>query len=234
MRVVVFGASGSTGRCVVEQALAAGHHVAAVTRRTNTIPPQDKLTVLHADASDVARVDAAIVGGDAVVSALGVSYTRKPVTVYSTGTANIIDAMHRHAVDRLAVVSSAAIDPAYQPSDSFAYTRVVEPFFMRRPGRTLYDDISRMEALVTGSDVSWTIIRSCWLYDAAHVSDFHVTYGTPSGMYTARSDLAANMLRALADDRTIHQVIAVHTATGTPGLVRQIWREGIMRKKTRE
>ena len=233
MRVVVFGASGSTGRCVVEQALAAGHEVAAVTRRPDAIPPRARLTVLHADANDPAEVAAAIAGGDAVLSALGVSYTRKPVTVYSTGTANIIDAVHRHAVDRLVVVSSAAIDPDYHPSDSLAYTRVVEPFFMRRPGRTLYEDISRMEALVTGSDVGWTIVRSCWLYDAVDISDFHLTDRTPRGMDTARSDLAASMLRALADDRTIHKVIAVHTGAGTPGLAGQIWREGILRRKTR-
>lgn len=103
---------------------------------------------------------------------------------------------------------------------------------MRRPGRTLYEDISRMETLVRASDVRWTIIRSCWLYDAADISDFHLTEAAPTGMYTARSDLAASMLRALTDDRTVHKVIAVHTVAGTPGLVRQIWREGIMGKRT--
>ena len=32
MRIVIFGANGLTGRLLTEQALAAGHHVTAVTR----------------------------------------------------------------------------------------------------------------------------------------------------------------------------------------------------------
>jgi putative NADH-flavin reductase len=64
--------------------------------------------VVRADVTDAAAVDTAVAGGDAVLSALGVSYTRKPVTVYSAGTASIIAAMENHGVRRLVVTGSAA------------------------------------------------------------------------------------------------------------------------------
>jgi putative NADH-flavin reductase len=75
MRLTVFGASGATGRRLVEQALGAGHHVTAVTRRPERIPPRDGLRALGADVADTGAVDAAIAGSDAVLSALGVSYS---------------------------------------------------------------------------------------------------------------------------------------------------------------
>jgi putative NADH-flavin reductase len=233
MRLTVFGANGPTGRHLVHQALAAGDRVAAVTRHPDSIPPREGLTVVGADVNDTDAVDAAIAGSDAVLSALGVSYSRKPISVYSQGVTNIIAAMHRHGVKRLVVVSSAPLDPAYRASDSSFFTRVMEPLFMRRPGRTTYEDMRRMESLVRASDLDWTIIRSCWLFDAAAVTDYRLAENSAGGMFTARADLAASMLAQLADDRFVRKVIGVTTTAGTPSIIRQIWREGITKPKKR-
>jgi len=231
MQLTIFGASGKTGRRLVEQALGAGHTVTAVTRRPASIPPRAGLSVVGADVADT--VDATIAGSEAVLSALGVSYSRKPISVYSQGATNIIAAMHRHGVKRLVVVSSAPLDPAYRASDSFFFTRVLEPLFMRRPGRTTYDDMRQMESLVRASDLDWTIIRSCWLFDAAAVTDYRLAEHSAGGMSTARADLAASMLAQLADDRFVRRVVGVTTTAGTPSIIRQIWREGITKQKKR-
>jgi putative NADH-flavin reductase len=230
MLLTVFGASGGTGRRLIEQALAARHQVIAVTRHSPSLPPRTGLTVVGADVADADAVDATVAGTDAVLSAVGVSYSRKPITVYSQSATNITAAMRRHGVKRLVVVSSAPLDPAYRASDSLFFTRVMEPLFMRRPGRTTYDDMRRMESLVRASDLDWTIIRSCWLFDGA-VTDYRLIEGSAAGMFTARADLAASMLAQLTDDRFIRKVIGVTTTAGTPSIVRQIWREGIMKSK---
>jgi putative NADH-flavin reductase len=233
MRLTVFGASGGTGCWLVKQALGAGHQVTAVSRRPASIPPRDWLSVVGADVAEAEAVAATIAGSDAVLSALGVSYSRKPITVYSQGAANIIAAMQRHGVKRLVLVSAAPLDPAYRPSDSFFFTRLLEPLFMRRPGRTTYDDMRRMESLVRASDLDWTIIRSCWLFDSAAVTDYCLAENSAGGMFTARADLAASMLAQLTDNRFIHKVVEVTTTAGTPRIVRQIWREGITKQKRR-
>jgi putative NADH-flavin reductase len=231
MRIVVFGANGPTGRQLVDQALAAGHKVAAVTRRPDDIPPRDRLTVVGADVTDADAVEAVIAGSDAVLSALGVSFSRKPITVYSLGATNIIAAMHQHAVPRLVIVSSATLDPAYRPSDSFFFNRVMDPLFRTRPGRTLYDDLRRMEALVRVSDLDWTIIRPTWLFNTAAVTDYQLAENSADGMYTARADLAASMLAQLTDDRFVHKAIGVITTAVKPNIIQQIWHESIKKAK---
>lgn len=230
MRVVVFGASGRTGRQVISQARAGGHEVVAVTRQPEAIQPSDGLSVAVGDATDARAVDFAVAGGDTVLSVLGASYTRKPVTLYSAGTANIVAAMKNQGVRRLIVAGTAAVDPGYRASDSVFFTRVMEPFFMRLPGRTVYADNRRMEALIQASGLDWTIVRACWLFTSAGVSDYHVTEGTIHGMYTARADLAACLLAQTADDRNVGKAIGVVTTAGTPGLVRQIWNERIKKR----
>jgi hypothetical protein len=84
MRIVVFGANGLTGRLLTERALGAGHHVAAVTRRPAEFPiTHERLDVVEADVHDAQAVDRAVEGADVVLSALGVPFTRKPISVYS-------------------------------------------------------------------------------------------------------------------------------------------------------
>jgi putative NADH-flavin reductase len=231
MRVVVFGANGPTGRELVGQALAAGHEVVAVTRHPEQVLPRDRLAVVGADATDAAAVSAAVAGGDAVLSALGVPYTRKPVTVYSTATANMIAAMAERGVRRLVVTGSAALDPGYRASDSVLFRRVMEPLFMRLPGKTVYADNREMEALIRASSLAWTIVRACWLFNAARSSDYQICEGSIHGMFTARADLAACLLAQLADDRFVCKEFGVVTTAGTPSLVQQIWREGIKKEK---
>jgi putative NADH-flavin reductase len=231
MRIVVFGANGPTGRQLTVQALAARHEVVAVTRHPDQIPPRDRLAVVGADVTNPAAVEAAVTGGDVVLSALGVPYTRKPVSVYSAGTANIITATEKHGVRRLIVTGTAAVDPGYQSSDSVIFTRVMEPLFMRLPGRTVYADNRRMEARIRASSLDWTIVRACWLFNAATVSDYQVIEGSIHGMFTARADLAACLLAQLADGKYIRETIGVVTTAGTPSIPRQIWREGIRKEK---
>ena len=107
MNIVIFGANGQTGLLLTGQALSAGHRVVAATRRPDDFPLSDpKLTVAAADVRDAAAVTKVVAGVDAVLSTLGVSFTREAVNTYSVGTGNIVAAMQSAGVRRLAVATS--------------------------------------------------------------------------------------------------------------------------------
>jgi len=99
MHIVIFGANGQTGRLLTGRALAAGHRVVAATRRPDDFPLSDpELTVAAVDVRDAAVVTEVVAGVDAVLSTLGVSFTREPVNTYSVGTGNIVAAMQASGV----------------------------------------------------------------------------------------------------------------------------------------
>lgn len=78
MNLAIFGATGGTGRHLLDQALAAGHHVTALVRTPAALPvTHERLRVLQGDVRDRDQA-AAIAGQDAVVSALG-PHERGPV-----------------------------------------------------------------------------------------------------------------------------------------------------------
>ena len=226
MRIVVFGANGPTGRLLVSQALAAGHQVIAVTRRPGEFPQQHpNLTVAGGDVLDASTVQAIVGSADAVLSTLGTPYGRKPVTVYSVGARNILAAMERHHVRRLVVVSSSATDPKPYADAGFFFNRVVQPFVVNVLGKTVYEDMRRMEELIRNSNVDWTIVRPSGLFDTDFVSGYELAEDHIAGRFTARADLAATMLAQLDDERYVRKILAVATSENVPSMARLIMRE---------
>jgi putative NADH-flavin reductase len=228
MRISIFGANGPTGRLLTSQALAAGHQVAAITRRPDSFPLRhDRLQVVGADVLDPVAVDAAVAERDAVLSTLGVPAGKKPISTYSRGAANLVAAMTRHRVRRLAVVSSSGVDPRPYSDGGFLFNRVLLPYVTRVLGRTLYDDMRRMEALIRASDLDWTIVRPSGLYHLPAVTGYTLVEGHADGRFTARADLAASLLAVLDDDRYLRRTVSVISTDDNPTLSQWIRREAL-------
>src|SRR5436190_147549 len=100
MRLLVFGATGGTGRELVRQGLERGHEVTAYVRRPEALSPQDRLRVVG---GEVTRDDLgdAFSGQDAVVSALGRGQKLRSEDLVSRSAARIVAAMVRGGVRRL-------------------------------------------------------------------------------------------------------------------------------------
>jgi len=226
MRIVVFGANGGTGRLLTQQALDAGHDVVAVTRSPQGFPIEhDRLTVAGADVHDPVAVAHAVAGGQVVLSALGVPFTRKPISVYSGGVRNIAAAMARHSVRRLVVVSSSATEPHHHEGAGFLMNRVLQPLVTATIGKTTYADMRAMEAHLRESDLDWTVMRPSGLFDAAEVSAYELREDRADGIFTSRPDLAASLLAQATSTQWLRKCVAVTTSDGAPTVFQMIRRE---------
>jgi nucleoside-diphosphate-sugar epimerase len=225
MRIVIFGANGQTGRLTTRRALDAGHTAVAVTRRPEDFPFTDPaLTVVGADVHDVDAVSRIVADADAVLSALGVPFTREPVNTYSRGTANIVAAMQSAGVTRLVVVSSAGAYPAPGRTGAPFALRLFEPVITKTIGKTVYDDIRLMESVVRDSDLDWTIVRPSGLFDLPDVTEYVAGEVDPVGAFTSRGDLA-DYLVALAARHGSRDTVTVSTTEDTPTMWQMIRRE---------
>lgn len=228
MNIVIFGANGATGRLLTAQAMARGYAVTAVTRHPDSFPIRhDAVRVMRGDAFDIASVRAAVAGNDAVLSTLGTPFTRKPISLYSQGTAHIVAAMHEHGVRRLVCVSSSATYPQPNPDAGFVFEKVLQPFVIGVLGRTLYADLQRMETLVSNSDLEWVIVRPSGLFDTPGVTAYQTAEAHLNSRFTSRADLADCMLLQLNHDQYVRKAVAVATVEVKPSLLKLLWREGI-------
>jgi hypothetical protein len=128
MKIAVIGANGHTGRIVVKDALARGHQVVAVARTAQLPEPDDpNLTNARADVRDAGALTRALVGTDAVISALGVGASRAGTDLYSTGVSNTLAAMKSNGAAKLAVISGQWCAPtARRMADSHGGRRQIE------------------------------------------------------------------------------------------------------------
>jgi putative NADH-flavin reductase len=195
MKISVVGATGRTGRQVVEQALARGHHVTALARRPDEIALRHaRLSTVAADVSKLESLCDALTGSAAVISALGIGSSREPTAVYSEGVANVLRGMSAHQIDKLAVISAAPAGPrAEQP---FLERRLAMPILDRIFGAT-YEDMRRMEATLSQSNVSWVSLRPPRLVDKKAKGRYRIDPVKP--LRRARSLTYSDLATALLD-----------------------------------
>ena len=129
MKVLIIGATGGTGRILLEKALDQGHEVTALVRNPSTVAPRDyRPRVLRGNALDPDEVKAAVSGQDAVLSALGTRST-KPTTLFSASAANLVGAMKKHDVRRLVCITAVGA------GDSKGRPKAALPSPLRRTAR---------------------------------------------------------------------------------------------------
>ena len=191
MKVLVFGAAGSTGRLFVEQALAAGHEVCAFARRDVGVGLTGA-RVLVGDATDWKAVEHAIPGHDVVVSTLGVRALASG-GLQQRAMGVVVPAMERANVRRLVVMSALGVPP----------TRPLAPALPRLIYATLlravFADKAAGEAIVTASSLDWTIVHPPLLTNGP-LTRSYVAAESPrlSGFpKVSRADVAHFMVRLL-------------------------------------
>ena len=204
MKLVVFGATGGTGKCIVEQALASGDEVTAVARDPGRMPVRhERLRVIRADVFRSGDIEPSMVGADAVVSALGPSTYRAETTVCSMATESILDAMRTSGVRRFACISAAPVGPVGK-GDTAMYRFVARPV-LRAVFKELYDDLAVMEGEVRQSGTEWTIFRPPRLTDGPRTGGYRTVpdQSVPGGYSISRADLADAILGSLEDPASI-------------------------------
>jgi putative NADH-flavin reductase len=193
MRLAVLGATGSVGRELVTQALAAGHQVTAlVRRRPEPGEMDDRVALVVGDAGSADVVEQTVAGSDAVVSALGHA-KGAPDDILARSTANVIAAMRADAIDRLVVLSSPAVeDTVDRPGLFYRFARLV----MRIAIASVVLDHREQAHLIEESGLAWTLVRGPVIFtDGPRTGTYHagpITPHTSSGI--SRADLADFML----------------------------------------
>lgn len=153
MNVAIFGATGMTGRVVLEQALGRGHKVTALVRNPDTLTVDDpNLEVVAGDVLDLEAVEKAIIGQDAVVAVLGAGMRR--TTLRTDGNRNIVHAMQRQGVRRLVSMSIFGLGDSAEKLP-LLWRLVIKPLILRNA----YRDHAGQEAVVAASDLDWVLTR---------------------------------------------------------------------------
>jgi uncharacterized protein YbjT (DUF2867 family) len=223
MRLVVFGASGATGRHVVKLAATAGWSVRAVVRselQRHALTGAEESMV--GDPTDPDAVARSMSGADAVAVCLGISRrTRSPFAplvsppdLTSRSIGAIVQAMQRAGVRRIAYVS------AFGAGDSWSQIPWWGRAFLRLSQvHHSMADHTRSESLLSSSALDWTALRPMLLDDASGALPAReMRPGDSLLAKLPRESLARTIVAVLGDPSTHGRTVPLVPAeTGTPG-----------------
>ena len=214
MKVLILGASGRTGKLVLEQALSEGYLVNVLVRDARKIKAHPRLQVREGNPANLEDLQRSLVGCKAVISVLNISRSsdfpwapvRTPKDYMSTVMRKLLSLSLAPPLERLIVCS------AWGVGDS----RANIPFWFRwtidlSNIRVAYADHARQEKLVESSDLSWTIVRPVGLSNSRKGETIQLSYGKlpkPS-LLISRKTLAQFLVSCLSGAELDRKTVVV-------------------------
>lgn len=199
MNLAVLGATGRTGRPLVEQALAAGHTVTALARTPSKLGlDHPALTVVQGDALDGADVARVVEGADAVLLTLGHA-KGSPPDLMARSAENVVAAMKQHGVRRVVTETGAGVS---DPKDPGGLGPAIMGGIMKVVAKNLLADSEAHVDVFRRSGLDWTAVRAPRLTDGPRTGDYKTGYFSMGpGHSVARADVADLMLDLAASGR---------------------------------
>jgi putative NADH-flavin reductase len=205
MKLFFLGATGRTGKLVVEQALSRGHGVTAIVRtprvpHSSALPTNKQSQIVIGDPRSTDTLTPVLAGHDAIISCLG-QRSRQDANLLRDSAIAMLAAMVGGGVRRCLVVSQGLLCPSRN-----TVIVVLRAILARHVA-----DSTAMERLVAASDTDWTIVRPPRLVDGGPARGYRVEAGAlPAGSWAMQcADLAAFLLDAAEKGEHLKTVVGV-------------------------
>ncbi|MCG3174576.1 MAG: hypothetical protein GMKNLPBB_02821 [Myxococcota bacterium] len=203
----IIGASGRTGRECVREALRRGWTVRAPVRRPEgAFSPHASLEVLQGDILDAGSLEQAMEGATAALSCIGHA-PDSPAALTAPGAANLIAAMKKHGVTRLACVTGCLIG---HPREHLRGIYRL-PFEFGEKMKAMLADRREQERLIMASGLDWTIVRPPRLTNGPAKGRYATGPDLRIGTFSSisRADLAYCLLDCLENPDTVGKAFAI-------------------------
>jgi uncharacterized protein len=207
MRVALFGATGRTGRRVLELALGRHWPTRALVRDRRRLPVIDGLTVVEGDARAATDAGKALAGVAAVLCCLGMRDITVPATDFSDSVRAIVRAMAEQGVRRIVAIGSIGV--LDHPLGGYRNQHGLPP-----PLRHVSAEHVRNCETLRASGLDWTLLCPGNLVDDLPAGRGRLAIeDVPSGAHeTGYADLAAAMIDVLNEAATVNKRVGVLSA----------------------
>lgn len=205
MKIAIFGSTGGSGKELVKQGLELGHQVTAFARTPSKLDEfnHQNLKIVQGDVFNFDEVEKAIIGQDAVLSALGNPTLKKDNTT-SEGTRNIIKAMQKHGVKRFICETSLGVGDSRNQA-GFFFSKVIIPTLLKHA----IADKEIQEQIIRESGLDWVIVRPGGLTDGPRTGKYRAGLDPSISGRISRADVAEFMLKQLDSDEFLNKTPAI-------------------------
>lgn len=210
MKILVFGATGGTGRLVVQQSLETGFKVTAFVRNPAKMQNNNSnLTIVQGDVMNPETIDGAMKGQDAVICCLGLPAT-KPGELRSKGTAHILDSMKKFGVRRFICQTSLGYADGKQilANTPFVFRKIIVPLLLKKT----FAEHDLQENIIRQTNLDWTIARAGSMTNGKFTGNYKAGFSNNDKtvkVKISRADAAHFMLQQLNTNDNVRRTIGL-------------------------
>ena len=213
MKILVLGATGRTGKHVIEEALKKGHKIVAVARDPGKLKKYD-ISVIKGTPYDYEIIEKAIEGCDAVINTLNVSRKSDspwaslsaPKDMISKSASNAIKAMEKTGNKRFVALSTIGAGRSWNTSPA-----ILKFIVSISNLRHAFADHGRQEEMLENSPVEYTICRAPMLSNEINTSGAVATRegNPPNSTKLSRNSAAEFFIRIIENKEFLRQTVSL-------------------------
>lgn len=162
MKILILGATGRTGRLLVNLALQSGHEVIAFVRNPENLQPQAHLTLVRGQLDEVEKMKVAAKDCEVALVALSLSHETRHESLMPIAAASL----SQTGIKRVIWLSALGVGSTLE-NTQFPYRFAAENFL-----KVPFADYEKGEAILRNSGVNWTTIHPGNLGAASHAPKF--------------------------------------------------------------
>ncbi len=160
MNITIIGASAGIGLEAVKRGLDRNHSITTLSRSNIEIEEKKLLKVIIGDATNKADLLSSIQNADALIVTLGTSKNMNATTLFSDFAKLMVEIHKENKIDIPFIFVTG-----FGAGESKNYVPWLVKMFLKYFSKDVYADKTKMEEIITNSDLNWTVVRPGRLLD---------------------------------------------------------------------
>jgi putative NADH-flavin reductase len=160
MNITIIGASAGIGLETVKRGLNRNHSITTLSRSEIEIEEKKSLNIILGDATNKADLINSIQHTDAIIVTLGTGRNMKATTLFSDFAKLIVEINREKKMDIPFIFVTG-----FGAGESKNYVPWMVKLFLKYLLKDVYADKTKMEEIITYSDLNWTVVRPGRLLD---------------------------------------------------------------------
>ena len=207
MNITIIGASAGIGLETVKRGLNRNHSITTLSRSEINIEEKQSLTMILGDATNKADLFKSIQNADALIVTLGTGKNMKATTLFSD-FAKLILEIHKENKITIPFIFVTG----FGAGESKNYVPWLVKMFLKYLLKDVYADKTKMEEMITHSDLNWTVVRPGRLLDKELTEKYRIENKLFKGINIGginRADVADFLIKQAENQTELKKYIGI-------------------------
>ncbi|MEI6524274.1 MAG: NAD(P)H-binding protein [Bacteroidota bacterium] len=207
MNITIIGASAGIGLETVKRGLIRKHSITTLSRSEIGIEGKKSLNRILGDATNKADVLNSIQNADAIIVTLGTAKNMKATSLFSDFAKLIVEINRENKIDIPFIFVTG-----FGAGESKNYVPWLVKLFLKYLLKDVYADKTKMEEIITNSDMNWTVVRPGRLLDKELTEKYRIENKLYKGINIGginRADVADFLIKQAEKQTELKKYIAL-------------------------